>query len=234
MDFVLPVFGFGQGNLNNEGGAAASRGRGAGALRTAMYETHISAIAHPPEAPARVSGPQIQQERTGHPRQSPPSGPQTADSGVIEGPVMASDSSTALGLPRQRRIKQGRDFQRVKGQGQRVAEGCLILNWLTLPAGRLARIGIITGRKLGGAVVRSRARRLLRESFRRHQQDLAEPLDLVLVARPSIVGKRYGDVEHDFLKALRRARLLRARPGADAGHAANDGPGAATPEGPPQ
>jgi ribonuclease P protein component len=58
-------------------------------------------------------------------------------------------------------------------------------------------------------VVRNRARRLLRESFRLHQHDLAGPVDLVLVARASIVGKGLADVQRDFLTALRKARLLR-------------------------
>ncbi len=58
-------------------------------------------------------------------------------------------------------------------------------------------------------MVRSRARRLLRESFRLHQNELSYPLDLVLVARPSIVGKRFTDVERDFLTTLRKAGLLK-------------------------
>ena len=61
----------------------------------------------------------------------------------------------------------------------------------------------------GGAVQRNRARRLLRESFRLHQFELAQPLDLVLVARPSIVGKAFREVEKDFLTTLRKAGLLK-------------------------
>ena len=57
--------------------------------------------------------------------------------------------------------------------------------------------------------VRVRARRLLREVFRLHQLELTQPLDLVLVARPSIVGKRFAEVEHDFLAALRQGKLLK-------------------------
>jgi ribonuclease P protein component len=70
-------------------------------------------------------------------------------------------------------------------------------------------LGVITAGKIGGAVVRNRARRLLRESFRLHQHDLSEPVDLVLVARQSIVGKGFADVERDFLTTLRKARLLK-------------------------
>jgi len=112
-------------------------------------------------------------------------------------------------LPRERRIKQGRDFARAKTQGKRVYSGCLIANWLALPAGSPTRIGVITARKVGSAVARSRARRLLREAFRLHQPDLSQPVDLVLVAQPSIVDKAFADVERDFLAALRKARLLK-------------------------
>jgi|ERR1043165_1107678 ribonuclease P protein component len=117
--------------------------------------------------------------------------------------------STLLGLPRARRIKQGRDFARARLQGKRVVSGCLIANWLALPEGAPSRLGVITGRKVGGAVVRVRARRLMREAFRLHQLELTRPLDLVLVARPSIAGKSFSTVEKDFLTALRQSRLLK-------------------------
>ena len=123
---------------------------------------------------------------------------------------MAAVSSASLGLPRACRIKQGRDFARAKLQGKRVTSGCLIANWFRLPPGTPSRIGVITGRRLGGAVVRVRARRLLREAFRLHQLELTEPLDLVLVARSSIVGKAFAAVEKDFLAALRQAKVLKA------------------------
>lgn len=122
---------------------------------------------------------------------------------------MAAVPTASLGLPRARRIKQGRDFARARLQGQRVARGCLVANWLSLPSGAPSRVGVITGRKLGGAVVRVRARRLLREAFRLHQLELEQPLDLILVARASIVGKSFAAVESDFLAALRQARLLK-------------------------
>ncbi len=89
-----------------------------------------------------------------------------------------------------------------------MVHGCLIANWLLLPAGSPSRLGVVTGRKLGNAVVRNRARRLLRESYRLHQDQIQQPLDLVLVARSSIVGRKFAAVEKDFLEAIQRARLL--------------------------
>ena len=114
-----------------------------------------------------------------------------------------------LGLPRERRIKARRDFARTRSHGRRAVSGCLVANWLVLSAGSASRLGVITGRKLGGAVVRVRARRLMREAFRLHQRELAQPIDLVLIARASIVGKDFFVVEKDLLAALRQGRLLK-------------------------
>ena len=115
----------------------------------------------------------------------------------------------SLRFPRSMRLKLGRDFARLRQQGQRLSAGCLIANWKPLPAGSASQLGVITSRKLGPAVVRSRARRLLRETFRLHQHDLRQPITLALVARSSIVGKRLADVERDFLWAMRRAKMLK-------------------------
>src|SRR5260370_41485569 len=105
--------------------------------------------------------------------------------------------SAALGLPRARRIKQGRDFARARTQGRRVVSGCLIVNWLALPASAPARLGVITGRKIGAAVARRRARRLLREAFRLNQLRLPQPPHLVPVAPPPIHGKRLAGGDKD-------------------------------------
>jgi ribonuclease P protein component len=115
--------------------------------------------------------------------------------------------SPRLLFPRASRLKLRGDFARAKAQGRRVVCGCLIANILPRTAGQASRLGVVTSKKIGGAVVRSRARRLMRECFRLHQRDLARPVDLVLVARPSIVGKKLADVESDLMQVLRQARL---------------------------
>ena len=111
-------------------------------------------------------------------------------------------------LGRRTRIKQGRDFLKVRQGGQRLVKGCLIANWLGLPATAHSRVGVVVSKKVGDSVTRSRAKRLLRESFRIHQHELKQPVDLVLVARPSIVKNGFAEVEKDFLITLRQAGLL--------------------------
>jgi len=122
---------------------------------------------------------------------------------------MAGDRTERLRFGRAARIKQGRDFSRIRAQGERLTQGCLIANWQRLPEGANSRLAVVTSGKLGGAVIRNRIRRLLRESYRLHQHELAVAVDLVLVARPSIVGKGFVAVERDFLTTLRKARLLK-------------------------
>ena len=114
-----------------------------------------------------------------------------------------------LRLGRQSRLAQSRDFMRIRQQGHRLALGCLIANWSRLPAGSASKLGVVTSKKIGNSPARSRARRLLRESFRRHQHELTQPVELVLVARNSIAGRSFAEVEKDFLAALKRAGVFK-------------------------
>ena len=121
---------------------------------------------------------------------------------------MSAGTPARLGLGRGSRLKLGRDFARVKQSGRRLVNGCLIANWLTLTEESASRVGVVVSKKVGGAVVRNRAKRLLRETFRVHQHEFKQPLDLVLVARASIAGREFMEVEKDFLIVMRRAGLL--------------------------
>jgi len=122
---------------------------------------------------------------------------------------MAEGPPDRLGLERNRRIKQSRDFARIRERGLRLPGGCFIANWQRLPPGSLSRVGVITSGKIGNAVRRSRARRLLREVFRVHQYELLHPVDLVLVARQSLLSKEFFGIEKDFLTTMRKAGLLK-------------------------
>ncbi|MBM3882939.1 MAG: ribonuclease P protein component [Verrucomicrobia bacterium] len=114
-------------------------------------------------------------------------------------------ASQRLRLPRAMRLQRGGEFSEARRRGQRLVRGCLIANWYELPDGASRRLGVVTTRKLGSAVVRNRARRLLRESFRLQQHSIRPGIGLVLVARASIVGKERQAVERDLVSALRAA-----------------------------
>jgi ribonuclease P protein component len=63
-------------------------------------------------------------------------------------------------------------------------------------------------------VIRSRARRLMREVFRQHQHEVTEPVSMVLVARKSITEMALETVRRDYLRALSRAKLRKSIPSA--------------------
>ncbi len=112
-----------------------------------------------------------------------------------------------FGFGRAQRLCGSREFTRLKKDGERRACGGLLLNWHRSGVGSEVRLGLVTSRRVGGSVVRSRVRRLIREAFRLNQHEISGPVRLVLVARPSIVGKTLPMVERDLRRCLREAGL---------------------------
>lgn len=73
-----------------------------------------------------------------------------------------------------------------------------------------ARVGYITSRRIGTAVQRNRARRLLRESIRLLAGRLSPEWDIVLIARRDLCapGVRMRDVQDELSWLLTRARIM--------------------------
>ena len=111
-------------------------------------------------------------------------------------------------FPKSARIQASSDFRNHKEKGERLAKGCLLANWQLLPSDSFSRLGVVTSRHLGKAVIRNRARRLMRECFRLHKKKLRSEVDLILVARKSIAKKNFFDVEKDFIALLKKCNLL--------------------------
>lgn len=67
----------------------------------------------------------------------------------------------------------------------------------------ISRIGITTSRKVGGAVVRNRVRRLVREFFRHHKHLIQPAQDVLVIARNQAATASLADVTHELAGALR-------------------------------
>jgi len=111
------------------------------------------------------------------------------------------------GFPPALRIRRGKEFDRVFRAGGRAADALLAVH--ALPnGGPHPRLGLAVGRALGGAVVRNRVKRLLREAFRIRRGELPPAHDLVVVAR--------GTDPAQWTRAAAEASLLALAPEAAA------------------
>lgn len=89
---------------------------------------------------------------------------------------------TSERFPARYRLKKRADFARVYGRRVSASD-----SWLLVFASdnRLAhpRLGLSVSRKVGGAVVRNRWKRLLREAFRLARAELPTGVDLIVIPR---------------------------------------------------
>jgi ribonuclease P protein component len=75
------------------------------------------------------------------------------------------------------------------------------------------RLGVTVTRKFGGAVSRNRAKRRLRDVFRRNHDRLEPPYDLVINARRPLLERSATELERDFLSCFRRLGNAKPRRG---------------------
>lgn len=72
------------------------------------------------------------------------------------------------------------------------------------------RTGFLASKKVGNAVSRNRARRLMKESFRQ-MTEVPAGYDLIFIARNTIEGKKQPDVLRSMQSAMRRSGILKKR-----------------------
>jgi len=105
-------------------------------------------------------------------------------------------------------IKENRTFHRIYNKGRSSVTPFLVL-YCRRNGQDHNRLGITVSTKLGGAVVRNRARRRLREVFRLAQPDLRQGYDIILVARGRAVNGPYRKLTAAFYKACGQLELLK-------------------------
>ena len=105
------------------------------------------------------------------------------------------------GFNRTERIRRRADFQRIYNQGMRL-HGRYSTVFVLRNDHDGCRLGIAATKKLGGAVQRNRAKRLIREVFRRNK--IAKGLDIVIIPKRELLDASLTVIEADYLKILER------------------------------
>lgn len=103
-------------------------------------------------------------------------------------------------LPRTVRIRLRSEYLAIQNRGRRVSGGQLML----FARAGVGRIGITVSRKVGGAVVRNRVKRWIRDCFRRRRGEFPGDLDLVVVARPAAATSDHAGVCRELTALARR------------------------------
>lgn len=98
-------------------------------------------------------------------------------------------------------------FKEVYEQGQSKANKLLVLYVLHKEGGK--KLGISAGKKIGNSVVRHRAQRLIRESYKAVKDRLPEDCRMVIVARAQIAGKKQPEVEEALLHLCKLHKLIK-------------------------
>lgn len=112
-------------------------------------------------------------------------------------------------FPKSRRLTSPAEFEQVRKNG--VAQRGQLLVISTMRAeGSEFRAGFVTSRRVGGAVVRNRVRRRLREIVRKHQHELIGGIWIVTIARSAAAGATFAELEDGWLRTARRASILAA------------------------
>jgi ribonuclease P protein component len=113
-----------------------------------------------------------------------------------------------LSFPKTRRLTRISEFDHVKQRGHPERGKFMVLGALAVQNSGASRVGFVTSRRLGRAVVRNRVRRRLREIVRKHQHDLREDFWIVLIARRDAPKASSRALEDEWLRLAKRASIL--------------------------
>ncbi len=95
-------------------------------------------------------------------------------------------------------LKKNKDFQTVYRKGKSYSNKLLVMYVLPNNTEK-NRLGISASKKVGNSVVRHRFARLVRESYRLHENIFNSGLDIVVVARKSAASASYAEIESALL-----------------------------------
>jgi ribonuclease P protein component len=113
----------------------------------------------------------------------------------------------SLSFPRELILKKRESFKNLYRRGRRI-RGETITLFFYPAAAEPFRVGFSTRKKLGNAVCRNRARRLMREAFRLHQHDVHRGMEYLFLWTGGVEGVKLNRVEEEMLDLLERGGVM--------------------------
>ena len=160
-------------------------------------DADLSAKETPPRQGTRLSCPDELDRWSTDPGRSPRPRPEAAD-GLIERGTQP---------PRLVMLSSPRDFATLQERGAARSHPLLVVRVLRTDTDT-TRFGLATSRKLGGAVIRNRLRRRLREALRALAPSFQPGWDVLIIARPALVTATHGEMTEAVARLLRRGGVL--------------------------
>ena len=105
-------------------------------------------------------------------------------------------------------LKKNDQFREVYKRGKSLANKYLVIYVLENNL-EINRLGISVSKKVGNSVVRHHLARLIRESYRLHEDMFNSGLDIVVVARKSAADINYHDMESALLHLFRLHKIIK-------------------------
>lgn len=106
-------------------------------------------------------------------------------------------------------LRRKSDFSAIYNRGKSVGEKYIVLFYKKNNIG-YSRKAFLSSKKVGKAVVRNRARRLMKESVRQLEGSFPEGYDYIFIARNTIVNLKCADVKKSIETALKRTGLSKS------------------------
>lgn len=105
-------------------------------------------------------------------------------------------------------LKKQQHFNKVYKSGKSIANNLLVMYTLC-DKSTINHLGISVSKKVGNSVVRHRATRLIRESYRLHETSVKLGYNILFIARNDITNKAYKDIEGAMLNLFKKTNLLK-------------------------
>ena len=105
-------------------------------------------------------------------------------------------------------LKKNKDFQNVYKKGKSYANRYFVMYVLKNET-ETNRLGISVSKKVGNSVIRHHLTRLVRESYRLHEDMFNSGLDIVVIARSTAKDISYHEVESALLHLGRLQKILK-------------------------